>query len=90
MKFQKAGTRVARTGGQMGLAYVLIQLIEAFNWWQWQPKQIAAVGAVLTLLVGLVQNLLEENHVVPNLLEDPVTTVGDDTPDAYQPEGGGQ
>lgn len=85
---RKAGTRAVRTGSQMGVAAVIMGLVEAFFSPKFTPEQLTAIGAAVTLVVGIVQNLLEENHVVPNMLEEPITTTTDT--DAYQPDGGGE
>lgn len=53
--------RPVRTGGQLGVAEVIVQVIEAFFVELNEAQHIALFGA-LTLLVGFVQIVIEDHY----------------------------
>lgn len=82
-KLKKATSRTGRTTIQMTPGGVIIGLIEAFNWADWNAVQLTAVFAAVTLLSGYIQNALESRGAIPHILEEPVTPK---TEEATKPE----
>lgn len=68
-----AARRATRTLFQVGTVTALIQLYNVMVGEQRQlnADQVAAVTTVGTILVSLIQNLLEENGAVPEMLKGP-------------------
>jgi len=50
----------ARTGLQAGLGVALMELVEAYNLYEFTDRQWAATAVLLTPLVAWIQNALEK------------------------------
>jgi hypothetical protein len=72
-----AARRATRTLFQVGTVTALIQLYNVMvgDQRQLNADQVAAVTTVGTILVSLIQNLLEENGAVPEMLKRPSAPV---------------
>jgi hypothetical protein len=77
-----ATRRAARTLFQVGTVGALIQLYNVMvgDQRQLNADQVAAVTTVGTILVSLIQNLLEENGAVPEMLKRPTAPPPADEP----------
>lgn len=56
-----APQRVARTAGQGASAYVVLDLVEAFDWFgaeNWNPDQWRAISVAAVAAVAALQNLV--------------------------------